>query len=208
MDWAKLSDQAVESRAYLSTGVREIIQNWLGRISTPAAELLLAAAVLGQQATFDHLCHVAGLEEMQAATALDELFVKQLLLEADEASLGRDQTPAYIFSHQKLAEVAYSEAGAARRRILHRRAFEVLRATAAPSAELAYHALHADLTTETVQYSIIAGNEAMRLFAVRVAIIHYETAWQWIEQKIWPEAVSGADRQESVYGPGPGIRID
>ena len=202
VDWAKLSDQAVESRAYLSTGVREIIQNWLGRISTPAAELLLAAAVLGQQATFDHLCHVAGLEEMQAATALDELFVKQLLLEADEASLGRDQTPAYIFSHQKLAEVAYSEAGAARRRILHRRAFEVLRATAAPSAELAYHALHADLTTETVQYSIIAGNEAMRLFAVRVAIIHYETAWQWIEQKIWPEAVSGADRQDLYTGLG------
>ena len=39
----------------------------------------------------------------------------------------------------------------------------------------------------------------MAIFAVRVAITHYETAWQLAEQKGWPEAVSGADRQ-TLYG--------
>jgi tetratricopeptide (TPR) repeat protein len=139
---------------------------------------------------------VAGLEESQALTALDELLARQLLLERDEVVTGSAYEPAYSFSHQKLGEVVYAEAGAARRRILHRRAFEALQATATPAAELAHHAFLAGLWAETIQYSLVAGNEAMDLFAVRVAIAHFETAWQVAERTAWPEAVSGADRQD------------
>ncbi len=196
VDWPKLDEQALESASRVWPGVREIIQAWLDRISAPAGELLTAAAVLGQEASFDRLCRVAGLEEAQALTALDELLARQLLLEADEASPEPGRDPAYSFSHHKLGEIVYAEAGAARRRMLHRRALEALQATAAPAAELAHHALNAGLWVETIQYSIAAGNEAMHLFAVRVAITHYETAWQLAEQKGWPEAVSGADRQD------------
>ena len=42
----------------------------------------------------------------------------------------------------------------------------------------------------------------MDIFAVRVAITHYETAWQVAEQKGWPEDVSGADRQALYAGLG------
>jgi DNA-binding SARP family transcriptional activator/tetratricopeptide (TPR) repeat protein len=194
-DWPKLDEQALESASRVWPRVRELIQAWLDRISAPAGELLTAAAVLGQEASFDRLCRIAGLEEVQALTALDELLARQLLLEADEASPEPGRDPVYSFSHHKLGEIVYAEAGAARRRMLHRRALEALQATAAPAAELAHHALNAGLWVEAIQYSIAAGNEAMHLFAVRVAITHYETAWQLAEQKGWPEAVSGADRQ-------------
>ncbi len=196
VDWSKLDEQAPGSGSPILPGVREIIWGWLNRITAPAGELLTAAAVLGQEASFDNLCRVAGLEEIQALTALDELLTRQLLLESDEAlpSLGRDVV--YSFSHQKVGEVVYTEAGAARRRVLHRRAFETLQMTAAPAAELARHAHNAGLLIETIQYSLIAGNKAMDLFAVRVAIAHYETVRQLVEHRGWPEDVSGADRQD------------
>jgi len=196
VDWPKFNEQLPGSGSKVLPGVREIIQGWLQRISTPAGHLLAAAAVLGQEASFDHLSQVAGLEEMQTLTALDELLARQLLLEADGSSLGSGHEPTYSFSHQKLAEVIYDQAGAARRRMLHRRAFETLRASSVPAAELAHHALNAGLTTEAIQYSIAAGGEALRLFAAGVASAHYETAWQLVEKMDWPDAIPEIDRQK------------
>ena len=200
VDWTRFDQQGLGSGAHVLPGVRELIRAWLARLSPPAAELLAAAAVLGQQVSFDRLGRVAGLPESQALTALDELLARQLLLEAAETPAGGD--PGYRFAHQKLGEVVYAEAGAARRRILHRRAFEALQAGEAQAAELAHHALKAGLTAESIQYSIAAGNAAMRLFAAQVAIAHYETAWQLAEQKAWPAAVSGADGQDLYAGLG------
>ncbi len=193
IDWAKLNESDLESRVL--PGVREIIRGWLGRITAPAGELLTAASVLAEEASFNHLCQVARLEEIRAMEALDELLSRQLLLETDEvlSTFGRD--PIYSFSHQKVSEVVYTEAGTARRRILHRRAFETLQASAAPPAELAHHAHNAGLWAETIRYSLLAGNEAMDLFAVRVAITHYETVWRLVKQQNWPREISGADRQ-------------
>lgn len=73
IDWQKLDEQELGSSRYVLPGVQEIIRGWLDRISAPAGELLAAASVLAHAATFDHLCRVTGLEEIQALTALDEL---------------------------------------------------------------------------------------------------------------------------------------
>jgi DNA-binding SARP family transcriptional activator/tetratricopeptide (TPR) repeat protein len=194
VDWSKLDLQALESDTRVLPGVHAMVQGWLERLTAPAANLLAAAAVLGQDATFNNLCQVAGLDEIQALAALDELLTRQLLLEAEDSSAAPVQEATYNFSHQKLSEVVYSEAGSARRRILHRRALEVLQASGASTAELAYHALNAGLPVEAFHYSLAAGNEAMGLFATRVAITHFETAWQLAEKMGWPNDLSGADR--------------
>ena len=154
-------------------GVQAIVRGWLDRITSPASALLTAVSVLAQAASFDHLCQVAGLDEMQAIEALDELLGKQLLLVADELSPTVTHDPIYSFSHQKVSEVVYAEAGIARQRLLHQRAFEVLKERAIPSAELAHHAVNAGLLTETIHYSLVAGNEAMDIFAFPVAITHW-----------------------------------
>jgi len=196
VDWQKFNEQALDSSLRVLPGVREIIQGWLERISKNAGALLSATAVLDQEASFDRLCRVAGIDEIQALPALDELLDRHLLVESENTSQISNPDARYSFSHQKVGEVVYHEAGAARRRILHRRAFEALRETAAPAAELAHHALNAGLMAEAIQYSIIAGNEALHLLATRVAIAHYETAMQLAEQNSWPDFISGADRQD------------
>jgi len=199
LNWSRFDAQRTESR--ILAGVREIIQDWLTRISAPANELLMATAVLAQEASFKHLCRVTGLDEIQVVAALDELLNRQLLLETEDMqTMGRD--PVYTFSHHKVSEVIYAQAGTARRRMLHRRAFEGLQKEAASAADCAHHALNAGLVAETIRYSLIAGNDALALFAVRVAITHYETVWQMIEQQGWPETVSGADRQALYVGLG------
>lgn len=183
------------ARSRILPVVQQIIRSWLDRIATPARQMLTAASVLAEEITFDHLCQVAALDQFEALTALDELLGKQLLLEVEGQSAVVFREPMYSFSHQKVSDLVYTEAGAARQRILHRRAFEVLRRQGASAADCAHHTLNAGLLAETVHYSLIAGNEAMALFAFRVAIPHYETVWQLTEQNGWPEELSGSDRQ-------------
>lgn len=192
LDWATFDAQRAETRILM--GVREIIQGWLTRISAAAAELLLATAVLAQEAAFDNLCYVTGLEERQAVSALDELRKRQLLMETGPTQEWA-HGPVYACSHQKISEVIYSEAGTARRRLFHRRAFELLQASAVPASDLAHHALNAGLLAETIRYRLIAGNDAMRLLAHQVAITHYEHVQRMVDQEGWPAAISGADRQ-------------
>ncbi len=187
---------------HITSGIEQIIKEWTQRITDPANKLLAAASVLTQERTFDQLCSVAELAEDEALTALDELLSIQLLLEFSSGAPFGVQGSTFNFSHQNVAAVVYDILGATRQRILHRRAFATLREHDAPAADLAHHARHAGLLVETVRHSLIAGNEAMALFAVRVALHHYQTAWQAVAQHGWPEQLSGADRQALYSGLG------
>lgn len=163
-------------RSYLPSGVRAVILTRLARLTSVAFQLLVAAVVLGQRGTFERLCQVAGLDETEGLSALDEILRDRLLYEDDQASQGR-----YLFAHDKIRDVVYTEAGDARRRVFHRRALEALRAMVSP-AELAHHALAAGQTESAFRLSMTAGDEAMQLFAVRDAIAFYEQAWHLVER--------------------------
>ncbi|MBI1878425.1 MAG: AAA family ATPase [Chloroflexi bacterium] len=153
-------------------GVRQVILARLKRLTPNAAALLTAAAVIGRPCSFERLCQVTNLLENEGLAALDELLASRLLLEA-----GQTARP-YTLAHDKIRDVVYTEAGDARRRVFHRRAFEALELKSAPSGELAHHALAAQLIEPAFRYSVSAGDEAMRLFAVRDAVVHYEQARQ------------------------------
>ncbi len=156
--------------AVIPAGVRQVILARLKRLSPTALALLTAAAVIGRNCSFEHLCQVAGVAELDGLPALDQLLASRLLLET------HDLARPYRFAHDKIRDVVYTEAGDARRRIFHRRAFEGLETLSAPPAELAHHAQATQLTEPAFRYSLAAGDEAMRLFAVREAIAHYEQA--------------------------------
>jgi tetratricopeptide (TPR) repeat protein len=81
----------------------------------------------------------------------------------------------YVFGHDTIRDVVYVEAGDARRRVFHRRAFEALEGVA-QAAQLAHHALAAGLDEAGLQYSRAAGDEAVQLLASRDAIVHYTHA--------------------------------
>ena len=178
----------VEVRAFLDpgehgrllpAGVRRIVQARLAPLPPAGRDLLTAAAVLGQGFDFDLLCRVSHLPDDDALPALDAVVRTRLLRETGDGEAettsdqGRDR---YVFAHDKIRDVVYAEAGDARRSVFHRRALGALEAVGAPAAELARHALAATLDEPALQYSVAAGDEAMRLLAARDAAAHYARA--------------------------------
>ncbi|HEX2180841.1 MAG TPA: AAA family ATPase, partial [Rubrobacteraceae bacterium] len=163
----------------LPNSVREVVRGRLSRLSPAASELLAAGAVLGRRFGFGVLQAVAGLGETESLRGLDELVRRHLLFEVGGGrEEGRLLYPGadYSFSHEKIRQVTYTECGHVRRRVLHRRAFEVLEGRDAPPAELASHALAGGLAKEAFAYTVAAGDEAAEVFAVKDAIGHYERA--------------------------------
>ena len=154
--------------------VRQVITSRLARLSPLARDLLAAGAVLAHGFSFHMLCQVAGAEEGPGLRALDELLRSQLLREVDGESHATGGP--YIFAHDKIRDVVYTEAGDARRRVFHRRALNVLAAGDSPAAKLARHALAAGKPEEAFRHSLAAGEEALALYATREAIAHYEKA--------------------------------
>ncbi|HLL78597.1 MAG TPA: hypothetical protein VKT25_03810, partial [Ktedonobacteraceae bacterium] len=168
-------------RGFFPPSVREVIVARLDRLSPNAVALLVAGAVLGQQITFKLLCAVADLAEQKGLSALDEVLHSGLLYESEREGGGagegrRVSDGRYVFAHAKIRAVVYAEASEARRAIFHRRAMHVLQEAAAPPAVLAYHALAAGQVEPAFRFNLAAGNEAMRVLAVRDAITFYERA--------------------------------
>ena len=173
----RLSREAREGqilgRGYLPESVRAAIRAQLSRLGGAASRLLAAGAVLGHGFTFERLIRVAELGEEEGLSALDEALAGRLVVEARG---GRVPSDSYAFAHDKIRDVAYTEAGAARRRVFHRRALEVLHNEGAPASELARHALNAGEAETTFRHLVAAGDEAMAVFAVKDAIAFYEQA--------------------------------
>jgi DNA-binding SARP family transcriptional activator/tetratricopeptide (TPR) repeat protein len=170
VDWQTETQPAALLPGLIPPGVRELILTRLRRLTLNAMALLTAAAVIGQDCSFEQLCQVAGVSAGEGLPALEELLATRLLLETD------DLTRPYTFAHDKIRDVVYTEAGAARRRLYHHQVLTILEAGAAPPADLAHHALAARLTEPAFRYSLAAGDAAIDLFAVRDAIAYYEQA--------------------------------
>jgi DNA-binding SARP family transcriptional activator/tetratricopeptide (TPR) repeat protein len=176
-------------RGLLPQSVREVIHARLSRLSATASELLRAGAVLERGFGFESVARMAGLGEAEGLRGLEELIERRLLLEeagggeeGEEPLFYTDTT--YSFSHEKIRQVAYTEGGRARRRVLHRRAFEVLEEGRAPAAQLARHALAGGLAEQAFGYSVAAGDQAVEVFAARDALEHYQRAHSLLEEEV------------------------
>jgi DNA-binding SARP family transcriptional activator len=201
LDFTTAMEHEMVVRGFFPPSVREVICSRLDRLTPNAFALLAAKAVLGRRITFWHLCQVADLEEEVGLPALDEVLHSGLLHESERES-GHMAAGNYVFAHQKIRGVVYAEAGEARRNIFHRRALQALQAAAAPAAELAYHALAAGLAEPAFHWSIAAGDEAMRLVAVRDAITFYEQARHLLTEPVQSpslEATLHAPEIEHLY---------
>jgi tetratricopeptide (TPR) repeat protein len=159
-----------EGRLPIPASIREVILSRLGRLSGTAVALAEAAAILGRAASFEELSRVSGADELAGLPALDELLGSQLLIES-----ARAQRP-YAFSHDKIRDAICAEAGEARRRVYHRRAFAGLEPGSVPAAEVAHHALAAHLWEPAFRYSVAAGDQAAGVYAHLEAARHYRRA--------------------------------
>ena len=167
-------DLGVTPGGMVPPGVRETILARLARLGPGASMILAAAAVLGRPSDFEHLRQVAGMDEDESLSALEEALASGLLREV--AGDATSPVDAYVCAHDKIRDVIYTEAGGARRRVYHRRALGTLEREGTPAAELARHALAAGLSGEAFRHLLGAGDEAMALFAASDAVEHYESA--------------------------------
>jgi DNA-binding SARP family transcriptional activator len=158
--------------ALVPSTVRAVIQARLDRLSPNASALLVAAAVLEHDLTFERLVAVANLPEAVGLPALDELLSSRMLLEVAQTG----GAGGYAFVNDMFRDVVYTEAGDARRRQFHRRALEMLTAAGEPAAMLAHHALVAGQAQVAVRHSLSASREALRVAAAQEARVHLEQA--------------------------------
>jgi predicted ATPase len=158
-------------------------------IAPDTRTLLGAAAVLGSRASFAVLVRVAGLDDEAGLAALDEALRQRVLVEQEA---GPYQEPTYMFRHDNIRDIIYTLLGAARRRVTHRRALEVLRDTNAPAAALARHAQQAGDVAAALTSLVAAGDAALEVHALHEALDHYEAARQIIAAL--PTAPPPADR--------------
>ena len=111
----------------------------------------------------------------------------------------------YIFKHALTQEAAYELLLIRRRKELHRRAGEVLERLYAGQpgelvAVLAHHFRLGEEWQRAAEYSMRAGAEAVKVFALREALEHYENAYQALT-KI-PDA-SPVQRCDAILGWAP-----
>jgi DNA-binding SARP family transcriptional activator len=200
IDFTAAMEHETVVRGFFPPSVREVICAQLDRLTPNASALLVAGAVLGQEITFERLCQVADLAEREGLPALDEALHSHLLQESEREGGGRGRMTSghYVFAHAKISAVIYAEAGEARRAIFHRRAVQALQKAATPAAVLAYHALAAGLAEPAFRWSLAAGDEAMRVVAVRDAITLYEQARHLLAEQLL-EVTLPAPEVEHLY---------
>jgi predicted ATPase len=174
--------------------VRAVIRSRLSRLSPNAFSLLAAGAVLELRLTFERLCAVSNTAKDIGLPALDELVSGQLLLEVAQASAAS----IYIFTHNMIRDVVYTEAGDARRRLFHRRALGILEDAGASEAVLAHHAVAAGLSEVAFRHSLTAGKEAFRLAAVNEAKAHLEKALQLAKEEL-PDSIEVQSQIRELY---------
>jgi hypothetical protein len=176
--------EAAQHQGVLPPGVRRLILSQLEQLTLEGRALARASAILGQRASFDLLCRIADLEEEAALAGLSVVLGHGLLREVSEAD-GREDTLAvgsYLFGHDKMREVIYTEMGDAQRRLFHRHALTALESLSRPAAELAHHAFAAGQVERSWHFSFIAGDEAVRLYANDEASLHYTQALEALSQ--------------------------
>ncbi len=170
----------------VAPSVRQAVRARLTSLTEPMFELLVAAAVLSRQANFASLCFVADMAESEALLPLDQLIEARLLEEArSDADQGLRQE--YAFSHDQIRQITYQVAGSARRSLFHRRAFELLSERGGSPADMAHHGEAAGLWEQAWKNNLVAGLEALEVFAIRDAIRFLERARSLlVEQKeLW-----------------------
>lgn len=163
---------------HLPPNVQEVVWARLSRLNVDAQTLLGQAAVLGQIFRFDDLYKMSGLSEWQVLEHLDMALERQLVQEVSGDSQLR-------FRHAEIQQALYDDLGPLRRRLLHRRAGEILEQRTQPerlAEELAHHFSQAGEFEKAIVYSLRAAQQAQAAYANEAALLWYNRTLQMLNQ--------------------------
>lgn len=181
----------------LPDSVSQSIQQRLARLAPVSRHVLESGAVLAPVFQERILAWMCEYPENQIADALDELTGCHLLVE---------QEGSCHFFHPLIRETAYQRLSFSRRRLLHRRAAQVLLSHCPGQTGMAaWHYEQAGELSTAALHFIKAGKEAVQSFAHTRAMAHFEHALNLLHSE--PEAPESADadslrrlRWEAMHG--------
>jgi len=184
-----------ENAIALPTRVRDLVARRLDRLSTRGQQLVAVAAVIGRRFDFPLVRAASGMEEHDAAEAVEEAVRLRVL-----QSVGDDLD----FAHDRIRDVAYARLLPLRRRLLHRAVVEALEALRREQRgeqieQLAHHALRGELPEKAVHYLRQAGSRAVVRSALQDARI-------WLEQAL--ATLETAPESPSTLEQGFAIRLE
>ena len=163
----ELTNQPGASDRDTPSQVQAVVAARLALLSDDARAAAEVAASIGRDFSFDILAQASDLEEDALVRALDELWRRHIVrVQADDR---------WDFSHDRIREVAYSEIGPARRRLIHRRiaqGMEILFADRLDdvSASIAAHLDRGGQPARAIPFLERAATVATRLSAIEEAI--------------------------------------
>ena len=134
-------------------------------LETRERVLLEWIAVYGRPLDFQTLKAISGQEDGPLLEIVDHLLQRNFLLEGADG---------IEFSHHKVAEFLYDELSAIRKVVSHQKIGQTLREIGEGSpALLAYHFVRAGETELATKYWLLAGEAALKGYALRLAVSHF-----------------------------------
>ncbi|MEZ4769232.1 MAG: adenylate/guanylate cyclase domain-containing protein [Caldilineales bacterium] len=170
----------------IPTNLRTLLVARMDRLAEDARRTLQVASVVGRSFYYRILQRLVDYAASELDQYLRSLQNTQLIHEA-----ARAPELEYMFCHALTQEAAYSTILLKQRRTFHRRVAEALELLFPDRLEelapqLAGHYAESRQADKALSYYTMAGDAALRLFAVNEALSHYDQAMRWLE----PEHVS------------------
>jgi ABC-type oligopeptide transport system substrate-binding subunit len=176
--------------ATLPARVDAVIEERIHRLDSELREILSIASVEGEVFTAQVVDKVADMAEWRSLRRLSEELEKQhrLVKETGEERVGENTLFRYKFSHTLFQQYVYNHLSRAERRLLHARIGGVLEEYYVGRLErvatlLARHFQEADVPEKAVDYQIISGDQARRLYAHSEAEYFYRQAVETLRAK-------------------------
>jgi DNA-binding SARP family transcriptional activator len=178
----EITSEAVMAQETIPRGLRTILETHLAGLSSTALQVLQTAAVIGRIFGIDLLVEISGRTEEEVIEGVEELLAHNLV---EEIPLPGWQTVAsvqYDFKHEQLRWLVQEEISLGRRRLLHRRAAEAIKAKArgpnapAQSAAIAAHYQQAGKQDLAASHYFQAGVYARSIHANTEALAHFQAA--------------------------------
>ncbi|MCW2573483.1 MAG: transcriptional regulator, LuxR family, partial [Frankiales bacterium] len=184
--WAETAQSTAAADGAIPRTLRDVVWSRVDALGHDATDVLMAAAVLGQEFDESVLVQMVDVDEAVVVASLDGAVRGGLLTEREPPA------QRLRFVHALVANALYSDIGATRRTRLHARAADVLtgRRNAVGSSglvALARHCALGGLPDEAQHWITVAGDVAFDDLAPMEAIQHYRAALDLAESRARPD---------------------
>jgi len=171
-----------ESHFDIPGNLQTLLVARMDRLAEESRRILQVASVVGRSFYYRILQHLVDLAMNELDQHLLSLERTQLIQEA-----ARLPELEYMFRHALTREAAYSTILLKQRRAFHRRIGETLERLFPEqldelAPQLAVHFSESRQADKAFTYYMMAGDNALRLFAIKEALANYDQAMEWIDR--------------------------